>query len=106
MAELATFPRLLQDRAQRFGPRPAMREKYLGIWQTWTWREMNQQIRSFASGLSAMGFKRGDRLVIIGDNRPRLYWGIAAAQCLGGIPVPTYQDAVRLFGAHPHHLRR
>lgn len=94
MAELATFPRLLQDRAQRFGPRPAMREKYLGIWQTWTWREMNQQIRSFASGLSAMGFKRGDRLVIIGDNRPRLYWGIAAAQCLGGIPVPTYQDAV------------
>ncbi len=94
MADLATFPRLLHDRAQRFGSRPAMREKYLGIWQTWSWSEMNQHVRSFASGLAELGFKRGDRLVIIGDNRPRLYWGMAAAQCLGGVPVPTYQDAV------------
>ncbi len=94
MADLATFPRLLHDRAQRFKARPAMREKYLGIWQTWTWSEVDVQVRTFAYGLAALGFKRGDRLLIVGDNRPRLYWGMSAAQCLGGIPVPTYQDAV------------
>src|SRR3970282_1886193 len=47
-----------------------------------------------ACGLAELGFKRGDNLAIIGDNRPRLYWAMAAAQCLGGVPVPMYQDAV------------
>ena len=51
-------------------------------------------MRVLACGLAALGFRRGDNLAIIGDNRPRLYWAMAAAQCLGGIPVPLYQDAV------------
>jgi len=55
---------------------------------------MRDEIFSLANGLAAMGFKRGDKLAIIGSNRPRLYWGITAAQCLGGIPVPVYRDAV------------
>ncbi len=91
---LDTFPKLLLDRARRFGDRPAIREKNFGIWQTWTWRQVEQEIRMLACGLAARGFKRGDKLAIIGDNRPRLYWGMAAAQALGGIPVPAYQDAV------------
>ncbi|MBS1269912.1 MAG: Long-chain-fatty-acid--CoA ligase FadD15 [Gammaproteobacteria bacterium] len=70
-----------------------MREKDFGIWQTWTWSEMLDEIRVLACGLAARGFQRGDTLAIVGDNRPRLYWGIAAAQCLGGVPVPAYQDA-------------
>ena len=76
------------------GERPAMREKGLGIWQTWSWAEVAREVRAIACGLSALGFKRGDRLAIIGDNRPRLYWAMAAAQCLGGVPVTLYQDSV------------
>jgi long-chain acyl-CoA synthetase len=89
-----TFPKILLDLARRYGSRPAMREKDLGIWQSWTWGEAKEQIFDFAAGLAALGFRRGDKLGIIGDNRPRLYWAITAAQCLGGVPVPVYQDAV------------
>ena len=71
-----------------------MREKDYGIWQTWTWSDMAREVRALACGLAAQGFQRGDKLAIIGDNRPRLYWSMCAAQCLGGIPVPMYQDAV------------
>jgi len=91
---LDTFPRLLLAHAQTRGGRPAYREKYLGIWQSWTWAEAAVEVRAIACGLSELGFKRGDRLAIIGDNRPRLYWSMCAAQMLGGIPVPMYQDAV------------
>src|SRR5207244_3220309 len=71
-----------------------MREKDRGIWQTFTWREYYDQVRDLALGLAALGFKRGDRLSVIGDNRPRLYWAQMAAMSLGGISVPVYQDAI------------
>ncbi|MBA3031549.1 MAG: AMP-binding protein [Gammaproteobacteria bacterium] len=93
-AELDTFPRLLLAHARTRPDRPAIREKDLGIWQRWTWAEAAQEVRGMACGLAELGFKRGDRLAIIGDNRPRLYWAMCAAQMLGGIPVPMYQDAV------------
>lgn len=91
---LDTFPKLLRHNAERFADRPAIREKDLGIWQSWTWKQVLQEVRFMACGLAVRGFQRGDTIVIIGDNRPRLYWGMAAAQSLGGIPVPAYQDAV------------
>ena len=93
-AGLDTFPRLLLHNARVRGDRPAIREKDLGIWQTWTWAEVAREVRALACGLAARGFARGERLAIIGDNRPRLYWSMAAAQCLGGIPIPLYQDSV------------
>ena len=89
-----TFPRLLLHHAKVRGDRPAIREKDLGIWQTWTWSEVAQEVQTLACGLAAQGFRRGTHLAIIGGNRPRLYWAIAAAQCLGGVPVPLYEDAV------------
>ncbi|GAB2944624.1 AMP-dependent synthetase/ligase [Aquaspirillum soli] len=89
-----TFPKLLQEHARVRGDRPAMREKDLGIWQTWTWREIAAEVQALACGFAALGLARGDRVAIIGDNRPRLYWTIAAAQCLGAIPLPMYQDSV------------
>ncbi len=89
-----TFPRLLLRNAEQLASHPAIREKEFGIWQTRTWSEVKNEIEQFSAGLLALGFERGDKIVIIGDNRPQLYWSIAAAQCLGGIPVPTYQDAV------------
>jgi long-chain acyl-CoA synthetase len=89
-----TFPRLLLQHAAARGSRTAMREKDLGIWQSWTWRQYADEVRLLAGGLAALGFRRGMTLAIIGDNRPRLYWGFAAAQSLGGIPVPLYQDSI------------
>ena len=93
-AALDTFPRLLMHHAAVRPNRPAMREKEYGIWQTHTWAEVAENVRAIACGLAELGFKRGDRLAVIGDNRPRLYWSVAACQCLGGIPVMLYQDAV------------
>src|SRR6516162_409930 len=88
-----TFPRLMLKHATERGDRPATREKDLGIWQTWSWAEVTAEVRALACGLAAQGFKRGMHLAIIGDNRPRLYWSMTAAQALGGIAVPMYQDA-------------
>jgi len=90
---LDTFPRRLQHDMRVYANTTAMREKDLGIWQTWTWREVAEEVRALACGLAAQGFRRGMHLAIVGDNRPRLYWSMAAAQALGGIPVPMYQDA-------------
>jgi long-chain acyl-CoA synthetase len=90
---LDTFPKLLMRHALERGARPAIREKDRGIWQTWTWRQFADEVRLLAAALAAEGFKRGDHLALIGDNRPRIYAGVCAAQCLGGIPVPLYQDA-------------
>ena len=91
---LDTFPRLLLNHAVTRGNRPATREKYLGIWQTWNWSQVAEEVRAMACGLAELGFKRGDNLAIIGDNRPRLYWAMCAAQMLGGVALPLYQDAV------------
>jgi long-chain acyl-CoA synthetase len=90
----STLARLLQKNARDLRDRPAIREKDRGIWQTWTWRQYHDEVRDFALGLAALGFKRGERLSVIGDNRPRLYWAQVAAQCLGGVPVPVYQDSI------------
>jgi long-chain acyl-CoA synthetase len=88
-----TFPRLLLHHASIHGDRPAIREKDLGIWQTWAWRQVLDEVSLLACGLAALGFKRGDHLAIVGENRPRLYWSVTGAQALGGVPVPLYQDA-------------
>ncbi len=93
LGDADTFPKLLVRNAERYGDRHGMREKDLGIWQAWTWKEIRNQVEALAGGLAARGFKRGDKLAIIGDNRPRLYWSMCAAQCLGGVPVPMYQDS-------------
>src|SRR6516162_1884107 len=91
---LDTFPKLLLDRTRQHPDKIAMREKALGIWQTWTWRQMYDEVRALACGLATIGLARGDKVAIIGDNRPHLYWAMTATQCLGGVPVPLYQDAV------------
>ena len=88
-----TFPRLLQQHALKRAIHPAFREKHLGIWQTTTWADVETHVRLLACGLAALGFKRGMNLAVVGDNRPRLYWAMAAAQSLGGVAVPLYQDA-------------
>ncbi|APV51227.1 long-chain fatty acid--CoA ligase [Betaproteobacteria bacterium GR16-43] len=89
-----TFPHLLLLHARERGAKPAIREKDLGIWQSWTWAEVRAEVEALACGLSQAGLKRGQHLAVIGANRPRLYWALIAAQSLGAIPVPFYEDAV------------
>jgi long-chain acyl-CoA synthetase len=89
-----TFPRLLQSHARQRPDATAIREKDLGIWQSWTWSKALLEVEQIAAGLHQAGFQRGEHLAIIGENRPRLYFAMIAAQCLGGIPVPMYQDAI------------
>ena len=90
-----TLPRLLIENARKFGRRRiAMREKDLGIWQSYTWAQYLEKVKYFALGLASLGFNKGDKMAVIGDNRPQLYWAQIAAQCLGGIPVPLYQDSI------------
>jgi long-chain acyl-CoA synthetase len=89
-----TFPKYLLHNARTRGERVAMREKDLGIWQSWTWAETLDNVRTLACGLAALGLRREDKVAIIGDNRPQLYAAFAAVQALGGVPVPVYQDSV------------
>jgi long-chain acyl-CoA synthetase len=94
VAELSTLPSYLLRNLRQYGDRPAIREKDRGIWQTYTWRAYHDHVRDIALGLASLGFKRGDKLSVIGDNRPRLYWSQVAAMCLGGVSVPVYQDSI------------
>ena len=89
-----TFPRLLLQHAAERPDAPAMREKEYGIWQTLTWRALATLVEQVACGLHAAGLTRGQHVVVVGANRPRLYASMLAAQTLGAIPVPLYQDAV------------
>ncbi len=100
MTELDTFPKYLLRNAEAFGTLPAMRHKDHGIWQSWTWSEQFAEVRALALGLRDFGLARGDKLAVIGGNRPRLYWTCIAVQSLGAVPVPVYADAVAEELAH------
>jgi len=89
-----TFPKLLMQHAAQRSSAAAMREKEYGIWQPLSWSELAQLVERMAAGMSKLGLKRGQHMVVIGTNRPRLYAAMLAAQSLGAIPVPLYQDAV------------
>jgi long-chain acyl-CoA synthetase len=91
---MQTFPQLLLKHAAERPDAPAMREKEYGIWQTTTWAALASMVEKIACGLHQAGLKRGEHMVVIGSNRPRLYASMLAAQSLGAIPVPLYQDAV------------
>ena len=93
-AEANTFPKLLVHNARVRGDKPALRHKDLGIWQIWTWSQVLDEVRAFAVGLQGLGVKRGDKIAIIGANKPRLYWAMCAAQAIGAVPVPLYADSV------------
>ncbi|MFV0366911.1 MAG: AMP-dependent synthetase/ligase [Hyphomicrobiaceae bacterium] len=88
-----TFPKLLLQHAAERGQKPALREKNRGIWRTTTWGDLASEVTAIAGGLSDRGLKRGDHVAVLGDNRPQLYAAICAAQWLGAIAVPLFQDA-------------
>ncbi len=89
-----TFPHLLLQHAAERPGEPAMREKEYGIWQASSWSDMAALVERIACGLHQAGLQRGEHMVVIGANRPRLYATMLAAQSLGAVPIPLYQDAV------------
>ncbi|MDH5750815.1 MAG: AMP-binding protein [Deltaproteobacteria bacterium] len=93
--QLNTFPAMFMEAVRRYGDKRAFfQEKEYGIWQSYGWGESLENVRTLAAGLSTLGLKRGDKVCIVGDNRPHLYWGMLATQALGGVPVPLYQDSI------------
>ncbi len=90
---LSSIPALLHRNVERMGTHPAYREKEFGIWQGWTWAETAQEIEALALGLLNLGVNEGDFIAIAGRNRPHFYWAMVAAQSVGAIPVPVYQDS-------------
>lgn len=93
-SEQLTFPRLLLQHARERGQQAAMREKDLGIWQIFTWQQVAEQVEAIANAFIENGVAKGEHIGIVGENRPRLYMAMMAAQAVGAIPVPMYQDAV------------
>ncbi len=89
-----TFPALLLKHAAERPDAPAMREKEYGIWQSHSWAGMTALVGQIAGGLAQAGLGHGEHIVIIGANRPRLYATMLAAQAIGAVPIPLYQDAV------------
>lgn len=90
---LASIPALLHRNATNFGNKPAYREKEFGIWQSWSWSETAEEVEALALGLIDLGVEEGDFIAIAGRNRPYFYWSMVAAQSVGAIPVPVYQDS-------------
>ncbi|WP_395712767.1 AMP-binding protein [Reyranella sp.] len=90
----STLPKLLQRNAEQDPAGAGIREKTRGVWQTYSWQAYRDNVRDFALGLASLGFQRGDKLSVVGDNRPQLYFAQLSAQALGGISVPVYQDSI------------
>ena len=90
---LVSIPALLQRNATIYADRPAYREKEFGIWQSWTWADTAKEVDALALGFLNLGVNEGDFIAIAGRNRPYFYWSMVAAQSVGAIPVPVYQDA-------------
>lgn len=92
--ENKTLPQLLLENANKIGDKIALREKDFGIWQEWTWSDYLKEVKLFSLGLASMEFKRGDKLAIIGDNRPEWVISELSTQALGGISIGLYQDSL------------
>ncbi len=93
-SSLDTFPKHLLHTARVHANRPAMRHKEYGVWQSWTWSQLLDEIRAYSLGLKELGVSPGDKVAMVGSNKPRLYWTFAAVQALGAVPVPVYAESV------------
>jgi len=89
-----TFPKLLIHNAQKFGDKIALREKDLGIWKTYTWKDYLKNVKLFSLGLISLGLEQGDKVAIIGDNSPEWLFAELATQSALAIPTGLYQDSL------------
>ncbi len=90
-----TIPKLFLEKARRYGAgRVAMREKEFGIWRPITWQEYLDRVRAMALGLVRLGLQEGDKVAMIGDNRPEGLMAEMATLCARGVAVWLFQDCL------------
>jgi len=90
-----TIPKLFVRQCKRFGKnKVAMREKEFGIWRPYTWQDYYDNVKYLCLGMVSLGLKRGDKVAMIGDNRPEGLWAEIAALCAGAIGVWLFQDCM------------
>ena len=83
---------VLAANARTHGSQVAMRERDRGIWQETTWQAYLEQVLAAAAGMEALGVAPGDKVLVVGDNRPALYFGMLGAIALRAVPSPAYPD--------------
>lgn len=88
-----TIGKLLARNAAKYGSGVALREKHRGIWKETTWGQYAEEVFDCAAGLEKIGVKRGQAVLILGDNRARLYGGMLAVALFGGYAMPAYPGA-------------
>ena len=92
-----TWPKILKYNYEKYGDNHrAMRYKHYGIWQPYTWKDYYLSVKHLALGLLSIGFKPGDKVLIIGDNAPQWYYAELAAQANHGASVGLYSDLIPL----------
>ena len=95
ITEGADHPQALSpDRQEILGRKVAMREKEFGIWGPITWKEYYEKVKRIALGMVSLGLEKGDKVAMIGDNRPEALWAEMAAMCAGGVGVWLFQDSL------------
>ena len=98
---LQSVPAYVRRNAKTLSNATAFREKQFGIWQSWTWSQVEHHVTDLALGLLQLGAREGDYIAVIGRNRPHLYWAMMSAQMVGAIPVPLYQDCLLYTSPSP-----
>ncbi|HIJ19479.1 MAG TPA: AMP-binding protein [Deltaproteobacteria bacterium] len=90
-----TIPKLFLSQCRKYGDKKvAMREKEFGIWIPFTWQDYYENVKYLTLGMVSLGLKRGDKVAMIGDNRPEGLWAEMAAMCAGAIGVWLFQDCM------------
>ena len=90
-----TIPKLFLRQCRKYGDKKvAMREKEFGIWLPYTWQDYYENVKNLCLGMVSLGLKRGDKVAMIGDNRPEGLWSEMAALCAGGVGVWLFQDCM------------
>jgi len=95
-----TLPKLLKQNYEKYGGKKvAMRVKEFGIWQTYTWKDYYQKVKHFSLGLISLGLEAGDKVAILGENKPQWYWAELAVQAAGGVVIGIFTDCM------PHEVK-
>ena len=84
------FPTLFFEQAERLKDRIALRHKDFGIWHRISWREYAAGVREVAAGLISLGVGPGDRVSILGENRPEWLICDLAVMTIGGVTCGIY----------------
>jgi long-chain acyl-CoA synthetase len=98
------FPELFFHQVDRLKVRVALRNKDYGIWKRISWNEYGQMVRQVAAGLMALGVERGDRVAILGENRPEWLACHLGTMSSGGVTCGVYPtsapDQVAYVASH------